>query len=233
MTEQTVYLAGATIFFLGSGLFFIASKILLKPYHSLNYVMLAVPLTAATAYLVMSTGFGLLANDVGAVNVTRYADWLITTPILLYILTYALYQGRNKVQRKNFLIIGGLDILMLLTGLGAEMSDGNLRTLLFSVSSLTYLFLLYLIVDAMLDLSARESSPQLKNSTLGMAWTILIIWSIYPFVWIFSPQGLSVLSEFGVSVSFLFLDLLSKFVFSGLLLYYLFVTRKLKYPSND
>ncbi len=226
MTPHEVYVAGAIIFFSASCIFFVVSKILLRPYHSLNYLMLLIPLIVTVAYLCMSAGIGMVSTGKGVVNVTRYIDWIITTPIMLYILSYTLYQGRNASQKSFFLTIAGLDILMLLFGIGAEFTSGNLHTLLFSAGSLVFLMLLYLVIDSMLKLNTREPNPKLKATSLGMAWTILALWSLYPFVWIFSPQGLAVFDNTGVAVAFLALDFASKLIFNGLLVYYFYVVMK-------
>jgi len=73
----------------------------------------------------------------------------------------------------------------------------------------------------MLSLNMREKNPKLKQITLGMAWTILALWSLYPFVWLFSSHGINVLSDVGEAGAFLILDLTTKIGFSVLLLYYL------------
>jgi len=75
-----------------------------------------IPATAAVSYFAMATGFGLTEIDVAGETLSiywaRYADWLITTPLLLIDLALLAQASRNTIYT-----LVGLDVLMIVTGL--------------------------------------------------------------------------------------------------------------------
>lgn len=183
--------------------------------------MIAVPLIAGTSYFAMSQGIGLVPTSDHIVNVTRYIDWFLTTPLLLFALSYAMYN--NRTERWVFFgIIAALDVTMLATGLGAELTLGNVRTALFSISSLSYLFIIYLVISRLLLLNVVFDDQNLRKSVLILAWIVIGLWSIYPFVWIFGPSGLAVLQTLGEANAYLVLDILTKTGFNIFLLQFLY-----------
>lgn len=222
MTEASLYLYGALGLAVGATVFAVASIFILRPYRPLYALMLAVPSIVVVGYFAMSQGIGLIMAHGLEVNITRYVDWLLTTPILLYMLIYTMYSTLSR-RRRVFLIVATLNTIMLATGLGAELTDSTLRALLFSVSSLAFLAMLYLIVDGMLKLNLERTDPKLKKTALVMAWIVLILWSIYPFVWMMSPVGLGVLSNQSAITAYLVMDICTKLGFTGALLYFLSV----------
>ena len=78
-------------------------------------VTIFITATASVAYFAMATGFGLTEVTLGNATLdiywARYADWLITTPLLL--LDLALLAGAN---RNTIATLVGLDVFMIGTG---------------------------------------------------------------------------------------------------------------------
>jgi sensory rhodopsin len=231
MDIYTLYTYGSWGFLILSLLFFIGSVILIRPYRRLYALMLIVPIIVSVGYFLMSNGIGMLVQNEMSVNITRYVDWILTTPILLFMLCYTMYSD-TKRRKKMFLLIAGLDIGMLIAGLGAELTTGNTQALLFSVSSLAFLAMLYLIVDGMLKLNSQRSDTALRRTALRMAWIIMILCSIYPFVWILSPTGLSILSDVQSTILYLLMDISTKFGFAVYLLRFLYLESKLITPQS-
>jgi len=70
--------------------------IYLRPHKAVFTLMLLVPAIAALAYTLMSLGVGFIQAGDGLVNTVRYADWIITTPIILFILSYVSIPDTKK-----------------------------------------------------------------------------------------------------------------------------------------
>lgn len=227
-----VYFYGGVIFYIAALISFIVSILLIRPYRPVYLLMIAVPVIAGTGYFLMGQNVGLLMQNNQLINITRYADWLLTTPLLLFTLVYAMYPNVSE-RWKNFLLILCLDIAMLATGLGAELTDGNLRTLFFSISSLAYLSILYIIVDRLLILNSVFDSKSLRRSVLLLAWIVIGLWSVYPFVWIFGPHGMEIISTMGETQAYLLLDVLTKTGFNIFLLQFLYNEVHQATPTHD
>lgn len=216
-TTNAIILAAATVAIGG------ASLIFLRPYRPVFLLMVLVPAIAALAYGVMALGVG---TAVGAadVNVTRYFDWLITTPLLLYLLAYAMQRG--KPTWRFVLQLAILDIVMLLTGLAAEFADGIAVAVWFGLSGLAYLGLLAVLLNRLLLLGDSDLPFLLRRHVYRMSWTILVLWSLYPLVWIVSPEGFGTVGIVGSTVAYMILDVTTEVGFSILLLWYLFIARQ-------
>ncbi len=184
-------------------------------------VTIFVPAIAAASYLSMATGFGVITIDVaGAMGTTkiywaRYADWLFTTPLLLLDLCLLAGADRNTIYT-----LVGLDVFMIGTGLvGALATEGQVvRIGWWAVSTGALLVLLYYLMGSLGDQAARRDDDvaalfsQLRSLTL-------VLWLIYPVVWILGTEGGLELIGLGVeTAAFAVLDLTAKVGFGVLLL---------------
>lgn len=235
----TMVTQSAATYFTLSGIFglsvialLVASKVYLKAKDVVFGLAVFVPAVACVAYFAAANGFGFISTGDGVVNGFRYLDWLITTPILMYLLAYSMFTDYEEQMKKIFQWVG-LILLTVISGFIAELLIGNLKALFFVISSVSYLTLLYLIVDRLLVLDSTDLSDRQQYFSLLMAWTILVLWTAYPFVWIFGPSGVSVFGLTGELLAFGVLDVLTKVGFAVLLLKYLSIQLRQRDNSNS
>lgn len=106
------------------------------------------------------------------INLNRYIDWSITTPIMLLVLILALsYNNGNKVTLYSFLIILVLNYSMLICGFLGEskMYDklkSNIAGFIFFIALYLYIYVIHIKDFDLFD-----------NNILF--WTFVFFWSLY------------------------------------------------------
>jgi bacteriorhodopsin len=75
----------------------------------------------------------------------------------------------------------------------------------------------------MVSLNRSVSDGTQHIVALAMAWIILILWSFYPFIWVFGSQGMMAIGLQAETVAYMILDVLTKVGFASLLLWYLYL----------
>ena len=173
---------------------------------------------AGAMYLLMATGFGLTEVMVGdqALDIywARYADWLFTTPLLLFDL--ALLAGAD---RNTLATLVGLDVFMILTGLIAALEPTPAyRILWWGISTGALLALLYILVGTLSE-QARAKSSDVAQLFSRLRNLTVLLWLLYPVVWILGTEGtIGVLPLYWETAVFMVLDLSAKVGFGFLLL---------------
>lgn len=173
---------------------------------------------AAAMYLLMATGFGLTQVQVGdrALDIywARYADWVFTTPLLLFDL--ALLAGAN---RNTIATLVGLDVFMIVTGTIAAFEQvAAYRILWWGVSTGALLVLLYVLVGTLSE-QARAKSGEVAQLFSRLRNLTIFLWLLYPVVWILGTEGtIGVLPLYWETAAFMVLDLSAKVGFGFLLL---------------
>jgi bacteriorhodopsin len=229
---HSIFTTGAFILGGSFAVLLVLSLLYIKPYRKLFITMLMVNLTATIAYVAMAHSIGMYMYGNKLISFTRYIDWMITTPLLLYVLTHVMIiKGKERDRTVLSLVI--LDICMLLAGLISELSNGWLIYVWFMVSGGCYLAMLYIVIQKLLLTEERSSDPALRAIALHMAWVVICLWSLYPFVWILGIHGIELLSYNYENVGYLILDVLTKVGFSSLLLRYLFIVSRLNLIPLD
>ncbi len=181
----------------------------------------SITLIAFISYLVMAAGGGtsLLVTDEGTrvFYWARYIDWLFTTPLLLLDLALlALVRpGRNIGLIASII---GLDVLMILTGLGAGFStNAFIQVVLFLISTAALVAVLYLLVTNLMS-AARGQSPAVAAVFNTLAVLTVVLWSLYPVVFLLGSEGFGAVGLGTEVFLFMVLDLLAKVGFGFLLL---------------
>lgn len=182
----------------------------------------SITLIAFIAYLVMATGQGstTLTSAGGETREfywARYIDWLFTTPLLLLDLALiALFRPGRSVGLISAII--GLDVLMILTGLGAGFStNAFLQVVLFIISTAALVGVLYLLVTSLMQ-AARGRSPAVARIFNVLAGLTVVLWAFYPVVFLLGSEGFAAVSLTTEIFMFMVLDLLAKVGFGFLLL---------------
>lgn len=173
--------------------------------HARYYVTLAgVTGVAALAYLAMALDFGVLSTPGGNLEVARYVDWLVTTPLLL------LYLGLlARPPRRVLLGLIAVDVVIIAGGISAVVTSGTLSWALFGTAAVAYVALVYgLLVTLPRSASAETDRVRAVFGTLRNITVVL--WTLYPVVWVLAPTGLGLLTNSTEMLVFVYLDVVSK-----------------------
>jgi bacteriorhodopsin len=182
---------------------------------------------AATAYLAMALDQGIVTIDGREVFYARYLDWLITTPLLLLDLAILVGAGRRLIA---WLI--GLDIYMIGTGLIAGLTAGNERYIWFSVSSLAFIAIVGILLRQFVAM-ARQKGPDVARTFTRLAGLTIVLWSLYPIIWILGTEGTSTVSLTTEVAMFAIIDLLAKIGFGLVLLTSRSALRRAGVPAGN
>ncbi|GAB3703069.1 G protein-coupled receptor family protein [Halorubrum pallidum] len=173
--------------------------------HAKYYLTLAgVTGVAALAYLAMALGVGVVSTPAGDLEIVRYADWLVTTPLLL------LYLG--LLARPSRAVLAGLigvDVVIIAAGIAASATTGTLSWALFAVGGVAYLALVYGLLVA-LPRSASAADDRVRAVFGTLRNITVVLWTLYPVVWALAPTGLELLTPATEMLVFVYLDVVSK-----------------------
>ena len=180
------------------------------------FISFIIPIWSAISYLSIAIGQGMLEVDSQITYYARYIDWIVTTPLLLLSLSFvAMY-----TIKKDLIIIFSLvfaDIVMVVSGLVADLSEGYNRFIWFFIGMLGFMVSLYIIWLPLKKLAMSQSEQLDKIYTL-LAGYLTIFWIGYPTTWILGPSGLSIVSQTVDTYLFIILPMFSKVGFSILTL---------------
>jgi bacteriorhodopsin len=176
---------------------------------------------ATASYLLMFLGIGVTAVAIPGENFAvriywmRYVDWLLTTPLLLLDLALLAGADRDLVYR-----LVGLDVGMVVVGAaGAVAPVGQtIRLVLWAVSSLFFVVLLYFLANQLSAQAARQSGEVAALFSV-LRNLVIVLWTAYPIVWIIGTESTIGLIGPGVeTAAFMVLDLRGEVGFGFILL---------------
>jgi bacteriorhodopsin len=214
--DQTAFMIGFTVMSLASlAIYGTGKKTPPSRHHTLLHA--TVPFIAATAYLAMAFGIGtLIKADGSAIYFARYADWTVTTPILLSSLVLLAFHERGKTGE-----IGGyltsiivLDVLMIVTGLISSAADGPLAKWVWYLwSCAAFLGVLYLLWGPLRAMAVERGGA--LGAAYGKNVTFLtVIWFLYPVVFLVGPEGLKIITDPTSVWAILIMDIIAKVVYA-------------------
>jgi bacteriorhodopsin len=185
-------------------------------------VALLIPVWSGAAYMAMGAGQATVEVAGRTVYYARYIDWAVTTPLLLLALALtAMYRGP-----KSKTLIAGLmasDVIMILSGLVADLSEGPMRFVWFTFGCVTFAIILYMIWWPLYDI-AKSRGPRHAQSFRNLALFLSVLWFIYPISWYIGPSGIGLVGSTTDWFLFTVTPFFSKVVFS---LYDLSILRRL------
>ena len=211
--DLTPFVVGFVIMSLSS-LAIYAKGSKLEPARHHTYMHATVPFIAATSYLAMTFTIGDVLKIDGTVTlVARYADWAVTTPILLagLVLT-ALHERR---QASGFMVaIITLDVLMILTGLIASLAILPIAKIIwFLWSCAAFLGVLYILWGPLRVQSRDDGGPLDAAYRKNLAF-LTVVWLLYPVVFAVGPEGVRALSGNAAAWAILALDVTAKVIYA-------------------
>ncbi|MGE7204086.1 bacteriorhodopsin [Sphingomonas sp. NPDC019816] len=214
--EWTAFLIGFTIMSLGSlAIYAKGSKTPPALHHTLLHA--TVPFIAATAYLAMTFGIGTLVHvDGSLVYLARYADWSVTTPILLAGLVLTAFHDRGRTGE-----VGGyltaiivLDVLMIATGLISSLATVPvMKWVWYFWSCAAFAGVLYLLWGP-LRATAVERGEPIASAYRKNVTFLTVIWFLYPIIFLIGPEGLKIIGDPASVWAILIMDIVAKVVYA-------------------
>ncbi|NUE01082.1 bacteriorhodopsin [Halorubraceae archaeon YAN] len=171
-------------------------------------ILAAITGIAAASYAAMALNIGTFDAPGDAIfYAPRYIDWLLTTPLLVLYLAMLCKAG---VRMYATLIT--LDIILILSGAAAVLTTGTLSWALFGVGSLAYLGLAYLLVKTVPQQTSFRSD-RISMQFFKLRNITVVLWTLYPVVWVFSPAGFGWLTLNTEMMVVVYLDFITKVAF--------------------
>lgn len=206
---------------LGSVVIYAMTQKLRKEDRHHGYVALAITLVAATAYYALATHLGDFTFNGKTVQAARYADWVITTPLLLLGLLAVGLPTVLKLKNLNYrlgLIIGilGLDVYMIATGFLAVLAKSRNAYVWYGISCLAFIAITVLLFSEVKKLSLHNGGKNVAALYMRLTYFLTVVWIFYPIVWYFGNDGMGTFSFTTENALYAILDVTAKVGF-GLL----------------
>lgn len=172
------------------------------------YLPPVITLLAGGAYMVMAaSSSGVIAADI--ILEARYADWLVTTPLIVAYLGLVAGAGRRTIAAAM-----AADAVMIVAGFAATTTGtAAVRWAGYGVSSIAFLALVYLFVTAFTDALGSVSA-----AAQGMFRTLrdltIFLWFVYPIAWLFGPSAAGWISAVDYHFIVAILDMSAKIGFN-------------------
>jgi sensory rhodopsin len=173
-------------------------------YRTLTATLFGITGIAAVAYIIMGFGYGIVSIGSQEVEVVRYADWLLTTPLMVLYLGLLSRPGRAILRR-----LVAVDVVVILAGVAATAVPGIVQYVFFGIGMIAYLALVRLLVDTLPE-RATFTSPREESSFVTLRNLTVIVWTLYPVVWVLAPTGAGLLLPETQALVFTYLDIVSK-----------------------
>lgn len=186
-----------------------------------RHVGLAVSITAvaATAYFALTSGFGDLDTTNGTVQLARYVDWLVTTPLLLVSLGLIAMPSRSADRFWTLATLVALDVYMVVTGFLATLVDGQNKLVWYALSCVAFVLIIFMLFGKLMNVVKKDGSKKLSKLYTYLAVYLSALWLAYPVVWILGTTGQGTLTFEEENSFYTVLDLLAKVGFGLLVLW--------------
>ena len=164
---------------------------------------------------------GYIASKVPFNDFYRYADWLLTVPLLMVelVAVLALAKSQASVLLKRLVIAAALMIALGYPGEAAigTGSDGAVWAW-FAASMIPFLYILSTLFGA-LRKAASDQPPQVQSLIRLARGVVLVTWSFYPLAYVLGALGASSgAGETAIQVGYTIADITAKAGF-GLVIY--------------
>jgi len=168
-------------------------------------VLAAVTGVAAVAYTLMALGIGEQTVGGHAVHLARYADWLVTTPLLVLYLCLLCRPGR-----RTYVTLVALDAAVIGAGVGAALTPTAQRWAFYAVGCVAYLGLLYGLLVSLPRALGDDADSRVAATFTVLRNLTVVLWTLYPAVWLLAPTGVGVLQPEMEAIVVVYLDFISK-----------------------
>ena len=177
-------------------------------------VAIVIPVWSGLAYLAMAFGYGTVEVAGQTTYWARYADWVVTTPLLLAALWMTATTRADKSPHAATLVaLVAADVVMILCGLVGDLSEGPARLVYYGVG-VAALVLIFWIVWGPLRRVAEAKDAEVGSAYRTVAAYLGLFWVGYPLTWILGPSGLGLVGQTVDTTLFVLLPVFSKVGFS-------------------
>ena len=176
-------------------------------------VAILIPVWSGLAYLAMALDLGKLGVAGQTTYWARYADWVVTTPLILLALSFT---AMHRLPKRNWVLIGALvaaDVVMILCAMIADFSPYPTRYVFYWIG-VAALCVVFWFVWVPLRRIAYSQGTDLGRVYVTVAGYMTVLWVMYPTAWILGPSGVRLFGQPTDTAIFVVLPVLSKVGFS-------------------
>ncbi|KAK9828691.1 hypothetical protein WJX72_001553 [[Myrmecia] bisecta] len=167
--------------------------------------------------IAMGAGIIMVNEDGRPVNVSRYIQWLVTTPTMLLLLS-RLSDFSNKQVFATLLI----NSFMIVTGLVASMSNSTLAVAAGVGSYVAFCFVMKAAAGMVQGALGVQNDADARRGLKAILYTTIVVWTAFPVAWLLDRTGL--LSIFSAEMLIMVANFGAKVLFSSSVMYGNFIT---------
>jgi bacteriorhodopsin len=177
-------------------------------------------------YMLLESWAGAFINVGGVIKSTghvyneayRYADWLLTVPILMVELVLVIDLPRRQAFVRSF-ILGTLAAEMIVLGYpGQVSSDSGTRWLWWGASMIPFLIIIYQLYVTLAE-AVRSQPEEARGLVISARFLAMLIWCVYPVIYTLPMLGLTGTNTFiATQIGYALADVSAKAIY-GLLIY--------------
>jgi bacteriorhodopsin len=180
-----------------------------------------IPIWSGLAYLSMTVPHGDL--ELGKIEVAgqithfaRYADWIVTTPLLLLSLSWTAMHHLPKKDWTLSASLMGTQVIVVICGLVADLSVVPWVRYLWYINGVVAFLVVLGGIWGALRAKTRSQGAELSSFYDKIATYFTVLWICYPTVWILGPSGFGVFNQTVDTFLFCLIPFFSKVGFSFL-----------------
>lgn len=176
-------------------------------------VAILIPVWSGIAYLAIALGLGEVELAGKTTYWARYADWVVTTPLLLVALAFT---AMHRLPKRDYVLMGslvGADVVMIVCGLIGDLSEPPARFVFFWIGVAAFAVVLWLVWGPLRRLAHRQGDD-LGRVYTTVAGYLTAFWFMYPTIWILGPSGIGLFGQDLDSLLFVVTPVFSKVGFS-------------------
>ena len=154
----------------------------------------------------------------------RYADWLLTVPLLLVSLVLSLDMPARQA-RLRALMLASLAMEMIALGYPGQISSSfETRWLWWGVSMVPFMLIVYQLLVSLAG-TIRNQPPEARGLVSAARFVTIVVWCFYPAVFVMPMLGVTGTGAFvSAQVGYAVADMVAKSCYGMLL--YMVVARK-------
>ena len=177
------------------------------------YVAMFIPIWSGLAYTAMAFDQGIIDIGGQTIYLARYLDWLVTTPLLLFLLASTGMFFR-PLDKTTIAVLIGLDVIMILSGLFADLTQRAPVQWFWYCVGCVCLAAIVSIVWGRVRREAYAHNREIGDAYTRVATFLSVLWLAYPLIWGLGPSGVGIIGRSLEVVLFVIVPIVSKVGFS-------------------
>lgn len=179
--ENIVFLFDSIFMFLGFIIIFTNSFYYQPKKRIFHYLLSNICIVSSLCYYSNFIDLGnIQLKNNHIVEMPRYIDWIITTPLQLVTLG-----NIGQISNTNIFKLCFIDILMILSGLLGEITENWVRFSFFAFGCLCFFpIYIFLFDDFDYDVVVEFAGEYTAKKYYNIGRYLLSVWFFYPLVWI-------------------------------------------------